>query len=376
MINGTSFPAPSVPVEDASSRLGRVVADFTAPPAPGPDAIAGRFVTLERLDPDRHAADLFDANLGRGEVWDYLGYGPFAALDDYRAWQAAMAASADPLFYALRDTATGKVGGVASFLRIDRANGVIEIGHIQIAPVLQRTSASSEAIMLMIRWAFDAGYRRVEWKCNDLNAPSMRAADRFGFTLADRMHYGSAGLDYVTNLAGPRYLSSLTHQGAPLFTEVEVDHMTDVKTVLWIATAALVVLVVVCALLIASLLRTSPGGVRRALFAGAVWLPLAVIALAVLAVLGWETFFAGFHSLFFADGTWTFSVQDALIRLYPSQFWVDAAVVVGLVTLLASLVTLVLTWPTRRRRELSADRREQLLRTRLRWAREEDAQLR
>ncbi|MCV7655425.1 TIGR01906 family membrane protein [Micrococcus luteus] len=201
-------------------------------------------------------------------------------------------------------------------------------------------------------------------------------ADRFGFTLADRMHYGSAGLDYVTNLAGPRYLSSLTHQGAPLFTEVEVDHMTDVKTVLWIATAALVVLVVVCALLIASLLRTSPGGVRRGLFAGAVWLPLAVIALAVMAVLGWETFFAGFHSLFFADGTWTFSVRDALIRLYPQQFWVDAAVVVGLVTLLASLVTLVLTWPTRRRRELSADRREQLLRTRLRWAREDDAVVR
>lgn len=201
-------------------------------------------------------------------------------------------------------------------------------------------------------------------------------ADRFGFTLADRMHYGSAGLDYVTNLAGPRYLSSLTHQGAPLFSEVEVDHMTDVKTVLWIAAAALVVLVVVCALLIASLLRTSPGGVRRALFAGAVWLPLAVIALAVLAVLGWETFFAGFHSLFFADGTWTFSVRDALIRLYPQQFWVDAAVVVGLVTLLASLVTLVVTWPTRRRRELSADRREQLLRTRLRWAREDDAVVR
>ena len=182
MPNGRSVPAPSVPGEDASSRLGRLVPDFTAPPAPGPDAIAGRFVTLERLDPDRHAADLFDANLGRGEVWDYLGYGPFAALDDYRAWQAAMAASADPLFYALRDTATGKVGGVASFLRIDRANGVIEIGHIQIAPVLQRTSASSEAIMLMIRWAFDAGYRRVEWKCNDLNEPSKRAALRLGFS--------------------------------------------------------------------------------------------------------------------------------------------------------------------------------------------------
>ncbi|MBN6845909.1 TIGR01906 family membrane protein, partial [Micrococcus luteus] len=201
-------------------------------------------------------------------------------------------------------------------------------------------------------------------------------ADRFGFTLADRMHYGSAGLDYVTNLAGPRYLSSLTHQGAPLFTEVEVDHMTDVKTVLWIATAALVVLVVVCALLIASLLRTSPGGVRRALFAGAVWLPLAVIALAVLAVLGWETFFAGFHSLFFADGTWTFSVQDALIRLYPSQFWIDAAAAVGLISLLTALLTLVFTWPTHRRRERTADQRSAFESTRLRWAREEDAQLR
>ncbi|MCV7747803.1 DUF1461 domain-containing protein [Micrococcus luteus] len=201
-------------------------------------------------------------------------------------------------------------------------------------------------------------------------------ADRFGFTLADRMHYGSAGLDYVTNLAGPRYLSSLTHQGAPLFTEVEVDHMTDVKTVLWIAAAALVVLVVVCALLIASLLRTSPGGVRRALFAGAVWLPLAVIALAVLAVLGWETFFAGFHSLFFADGTWTFSVQDALIRLYPSQFWIDAAAAVGLISLLTALLTLVFTWPTRRRRERTADQRSAFESTRLRWAREEDAQLR
>ena len=115
---------------------------------------------------------------------------------------------------------------------------------------------------------------------------------------------------------------------------------------------------------------------RRALFAGAVWLPLAVIALAVLAVLGWETFFAGFHSLFFADGTWTFSVQDALIRLYPSQFWIDAAAAVGLISLLTALLTLVFTWPTRRRRERTADQRSAFESTRLRWAREEDAQLR
>ena len=172
---------PHLKIGKGERPLGREVVDFTPPPAPGPDRIKGRFVTLERLDPDRHAADLFAANAGRDEVWDYLGYGPFEGPADYRDWQASVAGLADPFFYALRSHGTGTIGGVASFLRIDRANGVIEIGHIQIAPILQQTSAASEAIMLMIRWAFEAGYRRVEWKCNDLNAPSMRAADRFGF---------------------------------------------------------------------------------------------------------------------------------------------------------------------------------------------------
>ncbi len=161
--------------------VGPVVADFTAPPAPGPAQIAGRFVTLERLDPAHHAAALFGANRDQDWVWDYMPYGPFADLDAYRDWQAAMAARTDPFFYALRDNATGRVGGLASYLRIDPANGVIEIGHIEIAPVMQQTPAATEAISLMIGWAFDAGYRRVEWKCNALNAPSRRAALRYGF---------------------------------------------------------------------------------------------------------------------------------------------------------------------------------------------------
>ncbi|MDX2341107.1 TIGR01906 family membrane protein [Micrococcus sp. M4NT] len=201
-------------------------------------------------------------------------------------------------------------------------------------------------------------------------------ADRFGFTMDDRMHYGSAGLDYLGNLSGTRYLSSLTHGGGPLFTEAEVSHMADVKTVMLWATVALVVLTVLCILLIVHLLRNNPGGVRRALFAAAAWFLVALIVLAVLAVIGWSSFFAGFHSLFFADGSWTFSVQDALIRLYPSQFWIDAAVAVGLISLLTALLTLVFTWPTRRRRERTADQRSAFESTRLRWAREEDAQLR
>lgn len=160
---------------------GPIVQGFTTPPAPGP-ALPGRYVTLEPLDPALHAEDLFLANQGQDWVWDYLPYGPFADLTTYRDWQAEVAGKPDPYFFALRDSATGKIGGVASYLRIDRGNGVIEIGHIQIAPVLQRSAAASEAILLMIRWAFEAGYRRVEWKCNALNAPSMVAARRYGFT--------------------------------------------------------------------------------------------------------------------------------------------------------------------------------------------------
>ncbi len=164
-----------------SRPVGPLVENWTPPTAPGPDVIEGRFVTLERLDADRHAADLFAANQGQDWVWDYLGYGPFATVETYRNWLAGAARNTDPLFYALRDKASGRIGGIASYLRIDPPNGVIEIGHIQIAPVLQRTTASSEAIMRMVEWAFGAGYRRVEWKCNSLNAPSRRAADRYGF---------------------------------------------------------------------------------------------------------------------------------------------------------------------------------------------------
>lgn len=160
---------------------GPAVTGFVPPPAPGPDRIEGGHVTLERLDPARHAGDLFAANQGQDWVWDYLGYGPFADLDAYRGWQAGMADSLDPFFYALRDRATGKVGGLASYLRIDRSHGVIEIGHIEIAPPMQQTPAATEAISLMIGWAFAAGYRRVEWKCDALNAPSRRAALRYGF---------------------------------------------------------------------------------------------------------------------------------------------------------------------------------------------------
>lgn len=161
--------------------LGAIVEGFVAPAAPGPDILRGTYVTLERLNPSRHAHGLFAANAGQDWLWDYMPYGPFPDEAAYGEWQAAMAEARDPFFYALRDNRSGAIGGIASYLRIDPGNGVIEIGHIQIAPILQRTPAATEAISLMIGWAFEAGYRRVEWKCNAHNAPSMAAARRYGF---------------------------------------------------------------------------------------------------------------------------------------------------------------------------------------------------
>jgi RimJ/RimL family protein N-acetyltransferase len=157
---------------------------WSARPLPPRTAMEGRFCRIEPLDPARHAADLHEANLQDREnrIWTYLPYGPYAQLSDYRAWVEAVAKTSDPLFHAIIDLATGKAVGVASFLRIDPAVGVIEVGHINYAPPLQRSSAATEAMYLMMRRVFDElGYRRYEWKCDSLNAPSRRAALRLGF---------------------------------------------------------------------------------------------------------------------------------------------------------------------------------------------------
>lgn len=181
--------------------------------------------------------------------------------------------------------------------------------------------------------------------------------DMYGFTTDDRMTYGSYTVDYLLNWTGPRYLGSLvTPQGNPLFTAGEVSHMADVKSVIVTAFAGAVVLAIFYIIAIIYLARRYRGGVRRGLFAGAVATLAIIIALGVLASLGWEKFFTTFHQLFFSKGTWTFYLDDTLIRLFPSQFWIDAGITIGGVTFVVSLVTLILTWPTtaRRRRSFTA----------------------
>ena len=196
-------------------------------------------------------------------------------------------------------------------------------------------------------------------------------ADDFGFSTEDRTVYGSYGLDYLFNLSNSRYLSELTSgEGQALFTSEEVSHMHDVKVVMLITMLAGLVLGLACLVFMIILARTRKGGIRRALFAGAVWLIVAMIGLAVVAVLGWEAFFAGFHSLFFADGTWTFYASDTLIRLYPNQFWIDAGIAIAALTLITAIVTLVFTWPTRRRREDSKQDQIQLITRKNYWSSE------
>lgn len=162
--------------------FGRPVPDWTPPRRPDAEWMEGRFVRLELLDADRHAADLFRANSVDDAMWNYLPYGPFTSSATYHRWVRDMAGQPDPVFYALRDRATGHCGGVASYLRIFPEAGTIEVGHIALAKMLQRTPAATEAMYLMMRWAFEAGYRRYEWKCDALNLPSRRAAERLGLS--------------------------------------------------------------------------------------------------------------------------------------------------------------------------------------------------
>lgn len=144
--------------------------------------MAGRYVRLERLSADRHADQLFKAFDGRDDVWTYLPYGPFPDPVAYRAWVADAAAKQDPMFFAVHNADSGNWEGVLSFLRIDPGAGTIELGHINFSPALQRRRAATEAMYLMMARAFGLGYRRFEWKCDALNAPSRRAAQRLGLS--------------------------------------------------------------------------------------------------------------------------------------------------------------------------------------------------
>ena len=152
------------------------------PPSRSP--ISGRYCAVEALDPARHAEALYHAFSADAQPqdWSYLPYGPFDDYPSFVAWLQGCADSRDPLFYTIIDNASDEAVGLASYLRIDPAIGVIEVGHIHFSPQLQRTPLATEAMYLMMRRVFEQlGYRRYEWKCDALNERSRNAAARLGF---------------------------------------------------------------------------------------------------------------------------------------------------------------------------------------------------
>ncbi|MGH6861604.1 MAG: GNAT family N-acetyltransferase [Phyllobacterium sp.] len=159
--------------------------NWTTRPLPARETLEGRYVRLEPIDAARHGDGLYEASsvADAGDRFRYL----FEDRPDSRAaltgWLEKAQASADPLFYAVIDKASGKVAGRQALMRIDPAFGSIEIGNIYWGPLIARRPAATEAQYLFMRHAFDdLGYRRYEWKCNNANEPSKRAAERFGFT--------------------------------------------------------------------------------------------------------------------------------------------------------------------------------------------------
>jgi RimJ/RimL family protein N-acetyltransferase len=172
------------PHNELGQPIGDPLLDWKSPPRPPRTVMLGRYCRIEPLDPDRHAAELFAANSQdtTGADWTYLAYGPFADFNAYRDWMQSTCLGDDPLFHAIIDLRSGKAVGVASYLRIEPKNGVIEVGHIKYSPLMQRTPVATEAMHLMMKRAFELGYRRYEWKCDAFNAPSRAAAQRLGFS--------------------------------------------------------------------------------------------------------------------------------------------------------------------------------------------------
>lgn len=170
---------------DSSGHLvGLPVSSIEPAERPTGATLTGSRVRLEHLSADHHAADLYEALQANpaGTLWTYMPHGPFETAGEFTKWVSSVDQSTDPLFYAIIDLATEKPVGIASYLRIDTHNRTVEVGWLTFSSKLRRSAAATEAMYLMAAHAFDLGFRRYEWKCNALNAPSIAAAERLGFS--------------------------------------------------------------------------------------------------------------------------------------------------------------------------------------------------
>ncbi|MBC7757001.1 MAG: GNAT family N-acetyltransferase [Bdellovibrio sp.] len=182
--------------------IGDAVENWQGVARPQAITMHGQYCELAPLNIALHAQALFKANQADdGSMWTYLPYGPFDTFASYQHWLAECCMGKDPLFYVIIDKKTLQAVGLASYLRIDSVNGVIEVGHIAYSPHLQRTTMATEAMFLLMDYAFSLGYRRYEWKCNALNQLSCRAAKRLGFTFEGIFRHAAVVKSHNRNTA-------------------------------------------------------------------------------------------------------------------------------------------------------------------------------
>lgn len=165
--------------------VGAGLPDWQGAQFPAAQHITGRYCKLERINAERHAKDLYEAYRDAPDSchWTYLAAGPFTTFDSIFVYLTKIETLSDPMHYAVIDLATMKAVGTLALMRIDAPNGVIEVGSVTYSPRMQRSRLSTEVMSLLLTYVFEElGYRRFEWKCDALNAPSRKAASRFGFT--------------------------------------------------------------------------------------------------------------------------------------------------------------------------------------------------
>lgn len=208
---------------DTTNELGQPVGwpvEVARAAAPSRQPMIGAYCDLVATHPTAHTTELYAAFAEAADDgdWTYLSYGPFASEADFTAWIDGVVGLDDPMFFTVIDRSTGNPVGVASYLRIDPRSAVIEVGHIHFSRRMQKTPIATEAMYLMMRRAFEGGYRRYEWKCDELNAPSQAAARRLGFQYEGRFRQAT---HYKGRNRNTAWFSILDHEWPALRTGFE-----------------------------------------------------------------------------------------------------------------------------------------------------------
>ena len=214
------------------------------------------------------------------------------------------------------------------------SNGVLRIAKTYLIVIFPIVLVLLAARLVMAPLFLQFEYNRADFP-----------ADSFGFTREDRLIYAPYALNYLLNGADVEYLGDLKFSdGSLLYEADELRHMRDVKALTQIAFGLALVTGLLGLVVAVFLARRSRESLRRALFYGSLFTLALVVAIVIVTLVDWEGFFVGFHEMFFQNGTWYFPTSDTLIRLFPEQFWFDAALTIGGITVITSLVTFIITW--------------------------------